>query len=61
MEAIHVAELGSESMRLLKPYLTEMAEFVRARKVYLHKGRTVVKAEWHERGLDDKGVYVAIG
>jgi len=58
--AAHVAELDSESMSLLKPYLDEMAELVRTRKVYVHKGRTEAEVEWHERALDDKKVYIAI-
>jgi len=60
LNAVHVAELDSGSVRLLKPYLTDMAELVRTRKVYLHKKRSEVKAEWNERKLDDKKVYVAI-
>jgi isoleucyl-tRNA synthetase len=60
LEAVHVAELDPESTKLLEPYLTEMAELVRAKKVYVHKERLDVKAEWHERRLDDKKIYVAI-
>ncbi|MDH5268059.1 MAG: class I tRNA ligase family protein, partial [Candidatus Bathyarchaeota archaeon] len=60
LDAVHVAELEPESVRLLEPYLTEMAELVRARKVYVYDKRSDVKAEWHERTLDDKKVYVAI-
>jgi isoleucyl-tRNA synthetase len=60
LNAVHVAELDSGSVRLLEPYLTDMAELVRTRKVYLHKKRSEVKAEWNERKLDDKKVYVAI-
>jgi len=60
LNAVHVAELDSESVRLLEPYLTDMAELVRTRKVYLHKKRSEVKAEWNERRLDNKKVYVAI-
>ena len=60
LNGVHVAELDSESMRLLKPYLTDMAELVRTKKVHLHKKRSEVKAEWNERRLDGKKVYVAI-
>jgi len=60
LDAAHVAELDPESVKLLEPYLMEMAELVRTKKVYVHKKRTEVEAKWHERQLDDKKVYVAI-
>jgi cytochrome c5 len=60
LNCVHVAELDSKSVRLLKPYLTDMAELVRTKKVYLHKKRSEVKAEWKERRLDGKKIYVAI-
>ena len=60
LNGVHVAELDSESMKLLKPYLNDMAELVRTKKVHLHKKQSEVKAEWNERRLDDKKVYVAI-
>jgi len=60
LNGIHVAELDSESVRLLKPYLNDMAELVRTRKVHLHNKQSEVKAEWNERRLDGKKVYVAI-
>jgi len=60
LNAVYVAELDSESVKLLEPYLAEMAELVRAKKVYVHEKRVEVKAEWHESGLDHKKIYVAI-
>jgi len=60
LDAAHVAELDPESVKLLEPYLIEMAELVRTRKVHVHKKRTEAEAKWHERTLDDKKVYVAI-
>jgi len=60
LEAVHLAELDAESARLLEPYLTEMAELVRTKKVHVHKERSEVKAEWHEYTFDDKKVCVAI-
>jgi len=60
LEAVHLAELDAESTRLLEPYLTEMADLVRTKKVHVHKKRLEVKAEWHEYAFDDKKVYVAI-
>jgi hypothetical protein len=57
---VHLAELDRESMKLVEPYLTEMAELVRTKKVYLHKNKAEVKAEWHEYTLDNKKLSVAI-
>ena len=60
LDAVHIAELDDESMGLLEFYLEEMAELVRAEKVYLHSTRSEVEAEWHEYQVDDRKVYVAI-
>jgi isoleucyl-tRNA synthetase len=59
LDAVHIAELDDESIGLLESYLQEMAELVRARKVYLHSSRNF-QAEWHEYQMDDKKIYVAI-
>jgi isoleucyl-tRNA synthetase len=60
LDAVHIAELDEESRRLLESYLEEMAELVRARKVYLHGGRGEVEADWHESELDGKRIYINI-
>jgi valyl-tRNA synthetase len=60
LDAVHIAELGEDSMGLLEPYLEEMAELVRAKKVYLHGSRGEVKAEWHKSELDGKKIYINI-
>jgi isoleucyl-tRNA synthetase len=60
LEAVHIAELDDESIRLLKPYLKMMEELVRAKNVYLHGSQEEVKAKWHEHQLDDKKIYIAI-
>jgi hypothetical protein len=60
LEAVHLAELDQESMKLVEPYLAEMTELVRTKKVYLHKRKAEVKADWHRYVLDDKKVFVAI-
>jgi len=57
---VHLAELDDESTRLLEPYLEEMAELVRTKKVSLHKGRSDVSAKWYEYTFDGKLVYIAI-
>jgi len=58
--AVHLAELDAESVRLLEPFLGEMAELVRARMVCVHGLRSEVEAEWHAYSMDDRKVYVAI-
>jgi isoleucyl-tRNA synthetase len=60
LDAVHIAELDEDGMRLLQPYLEEMAELVRTEKVYLHKSRNEVDAEWHESKLDDKRIHITI-
>jgi isoleucyl-tRNA synthetase len=60
LEAVHLAELDQESVKLVEPYLTEMAELVRTKKVYLHERRAEAKSDWHEYLLDKKKVFVAI-
>ncbi|MEM2675357.1 MAG: isoleucine--tRNA ligase [Candidatus Bathyarchaeia archaeon] len=60
LETVHVAGLDEEGVKLLKPYLDEMAALVRAKNVQLHKSQSEVEAEWHEYPLDDKKVYIAI-
>jgi len=60
LEAVHVAEIDDDSIALLEPYLKEMAELIRARKVHVHGTREDSKAEWHECQLDDRSIYVAI-
>jgi hypothetical protein len=60
LDAVHIAELDDESIGLLESYLQEMAELVRAKKVYLHRSRSEVEAEWCEYQVDDKKIYVAV-
>ena len=60
LDAVHIAELDEESIRLLEAYMEEMAGLVRAKKVYLHGKREEVEAEWHESELDGKKIYLNI-
>jgi isoleucyl-tRNA synthetase len=60
LDSVHIAELDQESISLLKPYLDEMAELVRTRKVYLHLSQNEVEAKWHESELDGKKIFVNI-
>jgi isoleucyl-tRNA synthetase len=60
LETVHIAELEEESIRLLRPYLKEMQELVRTRKVQLLGKREETKGEWHECQLDDKKICLMI-
>jgi isoleucyl-tRNA synthetase len=60
LDAVHIAELEDENVRLLETYLEEMAGLVRAKKVYLHGSRGEVEAEWHESELDGKRIFINI-
>jgi isoleucyl-tRNA synthetase len=60
LDAVRIADLDDESIRLLEPNLKKMEELVRTRKVYLHGSAKDVKAEWHEFQLDEKKIRVAI-
>jgi isoleucyl-tRNA synthetase len=60
LDSVHIAELDTESMGLLEPYLPEMAGLVRARKVYLHIACSEVEAKWHESELDGKKIHINI-
>jgi isoleucyl-tRNA synthetase len=59
LNMVHIAGLDEESRKLLQPYLGDMAELVRSKKVQLHASREA-KAEWHEYPLDEKKIYIAI-
>ncbi len=60
LNAVYIAELDEESVRLLKPYLKEMEELVRAKKITLCDNHEKVEAKWQEYQLDDKRIYLAI-
>ena len=44
----------------MMPWLEEMAELVRTKKVQVHTKRAEVKTEWHEYAFDNTKMYVAI-
>jgi valyl-tRNA synthetase len=60
VDAVHVAELEPKDIEMLNPFLAEMQELVRAKKVHVHRERVEVNADWHENKLDKKKVYVAV-
>jgi isoleucyl-tRNA synthetase len=60
LEAVHIAELDDESIRLLEPYVSEMKNLVRSKELFLQVSRGETSVEWHESQLDDKKVSMAI-
>jgi isoleucyl-tRNA synthetase len=60
LETVHLAELDEETVKLLTPWLGEMTELVRAKKVQVHTKKSEVLTEWHEYALDNTRMYVAI-
>jgi isoleucyl-tRNA synthetase len=60
LETVDLAELDAETVKLLTPFLREMAELVRAKKVQVHTSRSKLQAEWHKYALDGSSMYVAI-
>ncbi|MFC1486564.1 isoleucine--tRNA ligase [Thermoproteota archaeon] len=60
VEAVHVAELDTKGIGLLRPYITEMQELVRTKKVHVHEEQSSVNVDWHETKLDKKIVYIAV-
>ena len=60
LKIVHIAELEDGSIKLLQPYLEEMKELVRAKKVCLHSSRKEVEAEWNEYRLNNKKIHITI-
>jgi valyl-tRNA synthetase len=60
LRAVYISELDDDSIGLLKSYLSEMKELVRAKDVHLLSRRGEEDVEWHESQLDEKKVSIAI-
>ncbi|MEM3549895.1 MAG: isoleucine--tRNA ligase [Candidatus Bathyarchaeia archaeon] len=60
LETVHIAGLEEENVKLLQPFLEEMAELVRAKKVHIHSSIPQKEEKWHENYLDEKKIYIAI-
>jgi valyl-tRNA synthetase len=60
LEEVDIAELDDEGIRLLQPYVKEMGELVRTKKINLRNNRDNSSSEWHESQLDEKKVYISI-
>ena len=57
----HVAMLGPEKVNLLNPFLEEMAELVRVKKVYVHPDKPEIQAlKWHQYELNGEKILIAI-
>jgi len=60
LEEVDIAELDDEGVRLLKPYVKQMEQLVRAKKINLRHNQDESNLEWHESQLDDKKIYISI-
>jgi len=60
LDAVQIAELDKETTQLLQPYLSEMKELTRTKKINLPTSRKETSTDWHEFQLDEKKIYIAI-
>lgn len=60
LTVVHVAGLDEETTRLLEPFLRQMEELVRTKKIQIHASVEDVDVEWHSSNMDDKKVDIAI-
>jgi isoleucyl-tRNA synthetase len=60
LKEVDIAELDDEGIRLLQPYVKEMEQLVRTKKINLRHNRDESNLEWHESQLDDKKIYISI-
>ena len=61
LDEVHVAGLSDEDMRLLRPFINELKELVRAREVFLHEGEPELEGlMWREYEIDKRRLKIAI-
>ena len=60
VKAVYIAKLEIRDINLLKPYIAEMEELVRTKKIHVTNDLIDIDANWHENKLDKKKVYVAV-
>jgi isoleucyl-tRNA synthetase len=60
LNSVHIAGLNKDNVKLLVPYMEEMADLVRARKIYLHKNQTELDVNWKEVKLDGKKILMEL-
>ncbi|MDR2707567.1 MAG: isoleucine--tRNA ligase [Nitrososphaerota archaeon] len=61
LKEVNIAELDTETMQLLNPYLEEMTSLIRTQKICLHhKPSEDQNTKWHEAELDGKKIHINI-
>ncbi|WGM89055.1 MAG: isoleucine--tRNA ligase [Candidatus Bathyarchaeum tardum] len=60
VDAVYLAELEPRNAELLQPFIVEMEELVRTKKITLHDNHENLNADWHEDKLDKKKLYLAV-
>lgn len=60
LNSVNIAELDIENKKLLLPYLDEMADLVRTRKVFLYKNRNELDVNWKEIKFDGKKILLEL-
>ena len=60
LNSVNIAELDSDNKKLLLPYLDELADLVRTRKVFLYKSRNELDVNWKEIKLDGKKILLEL-
>jgi valyl-tRNA synthetase len=60
VDAVYLAELEPRYAELLKPFIAEMEELVRTKKITLHENHEDLEADWHQDKLDKKKLYIAV-
>ncbi|MCW4021741.1 MAG: isoleucine--tRNA ligase [Candidatus Bathyarchaeota archaeon] len=60
VDAVYLAELEPRNAELLQPFMAEMEELVRTKKITLHENHETIEADWHPDKLDKKKLYIAV-
>ncbi|MEJ2242614.1 MAG: class I tRNA ligase family protein, partial [Candidatus Bathyarchaeota archaeon] len=60
VNAVYIAKLETRDINLLEPFIHEMEELVRAKKINVTKDIFDIETDWHENKLDKKKVFVAV-
>jgi len=60
VEAVYLAELETRNAELLHPFIAEMEDLVRTKKIILHENHEIINADWHQDKLDKKKLYIAV-
>jgi isoleucyl-tRNA synthetase len=60
VNAVYIAKLEIKDINLLQPYIDEMKELVRAKKIHVTTDLSNIETKWYENKLDKTKVYVAV-